>query len=47
MPHPSQKVERITWVDFQFEGIGISALHLLKQSVEGVKRITDEICKKV
>ncbi|MGB7621809.1 MAG: hypothetical protein WBN92_05620, partial [Terriglobia bacterium] len=39
VPSPLIKVERITWVDFQFAGIGVSALALLKASVPGVKMI--------
>lgn len=39
VPDPSIKVERITWVDFQFAGIGVSALALLKASVAGVRGI--------
>lgn len=39
VPHPSIKVERITWVDFQFAGIGVSALGLLKQALSGIGEI--------
>ncbi len=39
VPHPSIKVERITWVDFQFAGIGTSALGLLKRTLAGVQNI--------
>ncbi len=39
VPHPSQTVERLIWVDFVFDGANISALTLLKQAVNGVKRI--------
>jgi hypothetical protein len=39
VPSPAVKVERITWVDFQFAGIRISALALLKASVAGVRGI--------
>jgi|SRR5712671_3444531 len=39
VPSPAVKVERITWVDFQFAEIRISALALLKESVAGVKGI--------
>lgn len=39
VPHPSIKVERITWVDFQFAGIGVSALGLLKQARAGIGNI--------
>ena len=39
VPHSSIKVERITWVDFQFAGIGVSALGLLKQAQAGIGKI--------
>jgi len=42
VPHPSQKVQRIKWVDFQFEDIPGSALLLLKASLNGVEKITSE-----
>lgn len=41
--HPSQKVEKIIWIDFTFAGIGVSALHLLKQSTEGIKNISAKV----
>jgi len=43
VPHPSLEVERITWVDFQFAGIGVSALALMKLSVDGVATIAREV----
>lgn len=43
VPHPSVKVERMTWVDFQFADIGISALGLLKATLAGVREIEEEI----
>ncbi len=43
IPHPSIKVERITWVDFQFAGTGISALGLLKQAWAGIRKIEASI----
>lgn len=39
VPHPSIKVEKIIWVDFQFAGIGVSALGLLKKTLAGVRSI--------
>jgi hypothetical protein len=39
IPHPSQKVEQITWVDFKFDGINESALSLLQKSVKGISEI--------
>lgn len=41
VPNPSQKVEIVVWVDFQFSGIEGSALHLLKQSLVGISKIID------
>ncbi len=43
IPHPSIKVERITWVDFQFAGVGVSALGLLKQARAGIGKIEAEV----
>jgi len=45
IPHPSQKVEQTIWVDFHFENIPVSALKLLKLSLDGVERITSEVRK--
>ena len=39
VPHPLIKVERITWVDFQFADIGVSALGLLKKARAGIGEI--------
>ncbi|MFC2033222.1 hypothetical protein ACFLUB_01695 [Chloroflexota bacterium] len=39
IPHPSIKVEKITWVDFQFDGIGVSAIGLIKKALAGIKSI--------
>jgi hypothetical protein len=39
VPDPSVKVERITWVDFHFAGMGVSALGLLRQVLAGIERI--------
>ncbi len=39
VPHPSIKVERIIWVDFQFAGLGVSALGLLQQARSGIGKI--------
>ena len=41
VPHPTQKVERINWVDFRFSDIDVSALWLIKSSVSGVKSIVN------
>ena len=43
IPHSSIKVERITWVDFQFAGTSVSALGLLKKALAGVREIEDKI----
>jgi hypothetical protein len=45
IPHPSQKVERILWVDFRFEGENVSALGLLTQTLAGIKSIADSVAK--
>lgn len=39
VPRPSIKIERVTWVDFQFAGVGVSALGLLKQARAGIGKI--------
>jgi hypothetical protein len=45
VPNPGQKVERIIWVDFRFEGTSISVLGLLKKGQKGIKNIVDS-CQK-
>ena len=45
VPHPSQKVERIIWVDFRFDGENVSALGLLKQALESTKNIANTVEK--
>lgn len=45
IPHPSQEVKRITWVDFHFKDIPTSAISLLKLSLDGVERITFDVRK--
>lgn len=45
LPHPSQTVKVVTWVDFRFEGIDVSSLGLLKSSLEGIDKIVDNISK--
>jgi hypothetical protein len=45
VPHPSQKVERIIWVDFRFAGENVSALGLLKQALAGVRKIAKDMEK--
>ena len=39
VPDPSIRVDRIKWVDFQFAGIGVSALWLLKKAVSDFAEI--------
>ena len=39
VPHPSIKVEKIIWVDFQFNGIEVSALGLLEKTLAGIQNI--------
>lgn len=45
VPHPSQSVQIITWVDFKFIGIDISALWLLRESYKGVSDINNQVQK--
>jgi hypothetical protein len=46
VPHlPIQSVQIITWVDFKFAGVDVSALWLLKESYRGVADIVDQIQK--
>ena len=45
VPHPSQKVERIVWVDFRFQGQNVSALGLLKEAFSGVGKIAQSVQK--
>jgi hypothetical protein len=39
VPHPSQRVDRVTWVDFHFAGTSDSVLQLLQSAVTGVAEI--------
>jgi hypothetical protein len=43
IPHPSVRVERITWVDFHFADLNISAIGLLRQSLTGVREIASTV----
>lgn len=43
VPHPSLRVEQITWVDFQFAGLNVSALGLLKTAVAGISEIVGHV----
>lgn len=45
IPHSSQKVKRIIWVDFHFKNISGSAIKLLKHSLDGIDRITTKVRK--
>jgi len=45
VPSSSQTVKVITWVDFRFDGINVSALALLKSSLEGISNIVQSISK--
>lgn len=47
VPHPSQKVERINWVDFRFEGINASALQLLKSTLNGVQQLSTNVFERL
>lgn len=39
VPDPSQKVQRIIWVDFRFADLNVSVVELLKEAVAGIKGI--------
>jgi hypothetical protein len=41
IPFPTQKVTRTLWVDFRFAGADVSALALLKDSLEGISKIVN------
>ncbi len=43
VPHPSQTVERVIWVDFKFNGIDESAIALLQGSLKGILKIADDV----
>ena len=43
VPDSNQTVTKITWVDFQFAGIGVSALKLLQQTLGGIRKITENV----
>ena len=43
VPHPSQQVQRVVWVDFQFGGLGVSAPRLLSDAVAGVGDIVTNV----
>ncbi len=45
IPHPSQTVEKIVWVDFKFSGINVSAIQLLEETLNGIKSIVSQIYK--
>lgn len=38
-PNPRLEVTKTTWVDFRFDGLGVSAIALLKDSLAGIKQI--------
>ena len=45
IPNNIVKTEIITWVDFKFENIDISALWLLKESLKQIESINEGISK--
>lgn len=47
VPHPSQTIEIVTWVDFRFDGINVSALSLIKKSLEGISEIAKFVRKRL
>jgi hypothetical protein len=47
VPHSSQSVERVKWVDFRFQELNVSAIALLRQSLTGVREIASNIAKRM
>jgi len=45
VPHTSQSVQIISWVDFKFSGIDVSAVWLLRESYKGVSDISNQVQK--
>ena len=45
VPNDTTTTEVTIWVDFKFEGIDVSALSLLKTSLQGIKDIVTETTK--
>lgn len=43
VPHPSQTVERVVWIDFRFGDPDVSVLQLLRDSVAGIRKIATEL----
>ena len=43
VPHPSQTVKRVVWVDFRFADLNVSAMALLPTAADGVKAIVDDL----
>lgn len=41
------KLERITWIDFQFSSIGISALNFLKKSFDNIINISKDFIEEI
>jgi hypothetical protein len=39
VPDPRLKITKTVWVDFQFDGVGVSAIGLLQDALKGVKAI--------
>jgi hypothetical protein len=39
VPDPRIRVTKTVWVDFQFEGVGVSAIGLLRRAIRGVRAI--------
>jgi hypothetical protein len=47
VPSPTQTVTIIEWVDFRFEGIGVSALGLLRTSLAGITDIAKAVATRL
>jgi len=47
VPHSSQSIERVKWVDFRFRDLNVSAIALLRQSLAGIRDIASNIAKRM
>ena len=47
IPNKTTTTTVTTWVDFKFDGINISALALLKQSLQEISKLKDQILKEI
>ena len=47
VPSDSQTITKEIWVDFQFEGIGVSSIELIKESLSMTKKIYSDLKDKI